>query len=209
MSIDPSGRGKDELAVTIIGVLNGYLFLLKNIGLQGGYIGENLKKIALLAKEYKVNKIVIESNFGDGMFTTLMLPVLNRIHPCEVEEVRHNTQKERRIIDTLEPILNQHKLIVGKNVIKEDIEQIKRYPDEYKKEYSLIYQMTHLTKDRGCLGHDDRLDSLAIAAAACLNLLAVDVEKILLEKEEAEFEKYLQEYFGDDTEEAESNWFNL
>lgn len=79
MSIDPSGRGKDELALTITGVLNGQIFLLKNEGLQEGYCEDNLKYISVLAKKYRVNKIVIESNFGDGIFNALLSPVLNRI----------------------------------------------------------------------------------------------------------------------------------
>lgn len=209
MSIDPSGRGKDETTISIVGVLNGYVFILKNTGLQGGYSDNTLKKIALLAKEYKVNKIIIESNFGDGMFNALFTPVLNRVHSCEVEEVKHNIQKEKRIIDTLEPVLNQHRLIFGKNIIKEDIESIKIYPDEYKKDYSLIYQMTHLTKDKGCLGHDDRLDSLAIAVAACLELLSVDAEKMIREREEEEYDKYIAEYYGFNDADENSNWFNL
>lgn len=209
MSIDPSGRGQDELAISIVGVLNGYLFVLKNKGFQGGYIEENLKKISALAKEYNVNKIIIEKNFGDGMFTALLTPILNKIYSCEIEEVNHSTQKEKRIIDTLEPVSNQHKLIFGKNIIKEDIESLKIYPDERKKDYSLIYQMTRLTKVKKCLSHDDRLDSLAIAVAECLNLLSVDAERMILEREEEEFEKYLEEYYGLNDVENENNWFNL
>lgn len=64
LTIDPSGRGQDELAYTLIGALNSYLFLLKQGGLQGGYIEENLYFLANLAKEQRVNKIKIESNFG-------------------------------------------------------------------------------------------------------------------------------------------------
>lgn len=208
MSIDPSGRGKDELAISIVGVLNGQIFLLKNEGLQEGYSEENLKYISSLARKYKVNKIVIESNFGDGMFTTLLSPILNKIYPCELEEVRHNTQKERRIIDTLEPIINQHKLIVNKSVVLEDEKSIKKYPEEHQKEYSLFYQMTHLTKDRNCLGHDDRLDSLSIAVASCLELLSVDVDKMILERQEEEFDRYLEEYFGF-SDKPETSWFSL
>lgn len=208
MSIDPSGRGKDETAITILGVLNGQLFLLKNIGLQNGYCDENLKLIAGLARQYKVNKIVVESNFGDGMFTTLLSPVLNKIYPVEIEEIRHNTQKERRIIDTLEPVLNQHKLIVDKKVIEDDAKQIKIYPEENQKEYSLFYQLTHLTKDRNCLSHDDKLDSLAIATAACLELLAVDVDKMILQREEEEYQRYMNEIYGFD-DVSEENWFDL
>ena len=208
MSIDPSGRGKDELAVSIVGVLNGQLFLLKNKGFQGGYSEKNLKDISSLARQYKVNKVVIESNFGDGMFTTLLTPVLSKVYKCEIEEIRHNTQKEKRIIDTIEPVLNQHKLIVSKQVIKEDAESLKIYPEENQKEYSLFYQMTHLTKDRNCLSHDDRLDSLAIAIAACLELLAIDIEKAIYDREQEEFDKYMEEYFGY-SEGGNDSWFDL
>ena len=143
----------------------------------------------------------------DGMFTSLLTPIMNKIYPCTIEEVRNNIQKEKRIIDTLEPVLNQHKLIVGKEVIREDIESLKNYPDEVRKEYSLIYQMTHLTKDKGCLAHDDRLDCLAIAVKACLEMLMVDVDKIIAEQEEAEWERELAEYYGFDI--STSNWFEL
>ena len=96
-----------------------------------------------------------------GMFTALFLPILKKVgYQCEVEEIRHNTQKEKRIIDTLEPVMNQHRLIVDKSVIKEDAESIKIYPLEHQQRYSLFYQMTRITKDRGCLSHDDRLDCL-------------------------------------------------
>lgn len=208
MAIDPSGRGKDELAISIVGVLNGQLFLLKNKGLQGGYSKENLEKISIYAQQFKVNKIVIESNFGDGMFTTLLSPVISKYYPCEIEEVRHNIQKERRIIDTLEPVLNQHRLIVNKSVVVDDIEQVKQYPDEIAREYSLFYQMTHLTKDRGCLGHDDKLDSLAIAVASCLELLIVDVDKMVKQREEEEYERYMSEIYGDNYDDVEESWFS-
>lgn len=208
MAIDPSGRGKDELAVTIVGVLNGQIFLLKNIGLQDGYSGNNLKQIAGLAREYKINKCIIESNFGDGMFTALLTPVMSKVYPCEIEEVRHNTQKERRIIDTLEPIINQHKLVVHKSVITEDHKSIQKYPEEIQKEYSLFYQMTHLTKDRNCLGHDDKLDSLAIAVAACLDFMAVDVDKLILQREEEEYENLMNELYGEYDNTA-VGWFDL
>ena len=55
--------------------------------------------------------MTIESNFGDGMATALK-PIMAKIHPCEIEEVRHNIQKEKRIIDTLEPIMNTHRLVI-------------------------------------------------------------------------------------------------
>ena len=45
----------------------------------------------------------------------------------DIEEVRANVRKEDRIIDSLEPILNQHRLVVDKKVIEWDY---KSNPDE-------------------------------------------------------------------------------
>lgn len=212
MSIDPSGRGKDELAYSIVAVLNGYLFLLKQKGLQGGYCEDNLKELAKLAKEYKVNKVKIESNFGDGMFTTLLSPILRKLYPCSMEEIRHNTQKEKRIIDTLEPVLNQHRMIVDKQVIKDDADSIKIYPLEQQQQYSLFYQMTRITKDRNSLNHDDRLDCLAIAVADCLDMLQIDpdveLQRRLDEEIDAELERF-ESMFGIKDKSDEIGWFDI
>ena len=208
MAIDPSGRGKDELAVTIIGILNGQVYLLKNEGLMEGYSDVNLKYLAGLAKEYGVNRIIIESNFGDGMFQALFTPVLNKIYNCSIEEVRSNIRKEQRIIDTLEPVMNRHKLIVDRGVIEYDIKSIKKYPEEIQKEYSLFYQLTHITREKGALSHDDRLDSLAIATAAALDMLMVDADKMIKQREEEEYEKYINEFYGF-SEDINQGWFDL
>lgn len=209
MTIDPSGRGKDELAFDIGGVLNAQIFLLKQGGLQGGYCEENLYKLANMAKEYKVNKITIESNFGDGMFTTLFMPILKKVnYQCAVEEVRHNTQKERRIIDTLEPVMNQHRLIVCKSVIKEDRESISTYPLEKQQQYSLFYQMTRITKDRGCLSHDDRIDCLAMLVADCLDFLIVDVDEEIRRRIDEELDAEIERIYGFSDKE-EIGWFDI
>ena len=209
MTIDPSGRGKDELAYTVGGVLNSYIFLLDQDGLQGGYTEENLYALAKKAEEYKVNRIKIESNFGDGMFTALFLPILKKVgYQCEVEEVRHNTQKERRIIDTLEPVMNQHRLVVDKKVIENDAESIKKYPLEKQQQYSLFYQLTRITKDRGSLNHDDKLDCLAMMVADCLEMMSTDADEQIQQRLDDEYEKYIEYVFGVDGYEEDS-WFNL
>lgn len=210
ITIDPSGRGSDELAYTLGGVLNSYIYLLKQGGKQGGYSEENLYFLANLAKEYKVNKIKIESNFGDGMFTALFLPILKKVgYQCSVEEIRHNTQKEKRIIDTLEPVMNQHKLIIDKAAIKDDMESIKKYPLEKQQQYSLFYQMTRITKDRGCLNHDDRLDCLSMMVADCLEMMSVDADTQIQQRLDDEYEKYIEYVFGDIDSKQEDSWFNI
>lgn len=156
MSIDPAGRGKDKTAYCVLKMLHGVLYLTAIGGLDGGYSEETLRKLAGIAKSHKVNEIVIESNFGDGMATQLLKPILAEIHPCNVEEVRHSIQKEKRIIDTLEPIMNNHKLVVDESIIKDDF--------KFEPDHQLFRQMTRITRDKGALRHDDQIDALAIAA---------------------------------------------
>ena len=128
MSIDPSGRGKDETGYAVVKMLNGYLYVRRCGGVAGGYSEEALQKLCMIAKEEQVNEIIVESNFGDGMFNQLITPVLSKIHPVTLSEVRHNTQKEKRIIDVLEPVMNQHKLVIDKKVIKQDYESTQHLP---------------------------------------------------------------------------------
>ena len=101
MSIDPAGRGEDKTAYAVLKMLHGVLYLTDVGALEGGYSDSTLEELSSIAKRNKVNYVVIESNFGDGMATALLKPVMAKIHPCEIEEVRHNIQKEKRIIDTL------------------------------------------------------------------------------------------------------------
>lgn len=159
LSIDPSGRGKDETGIAVVNHLHGKIFVPYIGGISGGY-DESLLKIAELAKEYKVNKVVVESNFGDGMYSKLLTPVLNAIYPCSIEEIRNNIQKERRIIDTLEPLMNQHRLVFDYSTIKKDVSS--SLSDTQKTYYSAVFQMTHINYERGSLIHDDRLDALCI-----------------------------------------------
>ena len=163
MSVDPSGRGSDELGYAVVAYLNGNLFLLASGGLRGGYSETNLKKLAVIAKEFKVKQILVESNLGLGMFSELLKRYLGTIYPCSVEEVRHTKQKEVRIIDTLEPVLNQHRLMVDIDVITQDLATTECYPTETRSQYQLFFQLTRITKEKNSLRHDDRLDALAMA----------------------------------------------
>jgi hypothetical protein len=176
MSIDPSGRGKDETGYAVVKMLNGYQFVRRCGGVAGGYTEEALTELAKIARDEGVNEIVTESNFGDGMFNQLFTPILNKIYPCTLSEVRHNKQKEQRIIDVLEPVLNQHRLVVDKKVIKNDYDSCQHLPPEQALRYQLMYQLTRITRDRGALVNDDRLDALAMAVQYWVDAMAQDVE---------------------------------
>jgi hypothetical protein len=185
MSIDPSGRGKDETGYAVVKMLNGYLYVRRCGGVTGGYSEEALKELSMIAKEEKVNEIIIESNFGDGMFNQLLVPIISKIHPVTMSEVRHNTQKEKRIIDVLEPVMNQHKLIMDKKLIKNDYQSTQHLPPEQSLRYQLMYQMTRLSADRGSLSNDDRLDALAMAVQYWVDAMSQDVDqRIAVRREE-------------------------
>ena len=190
MSIDPSGRGKDETGYAVVKALAGNLFLTEAGGISGGYEQETLEALAYAAKRNQVKYIIIEANFGDGMFTQLLKPILGRIYPCTVEEVRHSTQKEARIIDTLEPVMTGHRLIVDQKVIQKDFDTAKDV------KYSLMYQMTRITRDRGAIIHDDRLDALAIAVAYWVETMGRDNNKAADDIKSAAIDRELKRFMG-------------
>ena len=194
--IDPSGRGQDETAYAVVKMLNGYLYVSECAGISGGYSLPTLEALANVGKTHKVNMILIESNFGDGMFTELLKPVLKRIYPCTTEEVRHSKQKELRIIDTLEPVMNQHKLIFDPKVIQHDFDSVQHHPPEKAQRYMLTYQMTRITKDRGALAHDDRIDALAMGVAYWVEQMAADVDMEMQERKEALLDEELDKFIN-------------
>lgn len=64
MSVDPSGGGKDETSYAVVKMLNGYLYVSKWGGLQGGYSEAVLEELATIALTQGVTRMVIEDNFG-------------------------------------------------------------------------------------------------------------------------------------------------
>lgn len=189
MAVDPSGSGSDETAWAVVASFKGLLYCLGSGGFTEGHAPDTLESLALIAKKFGVHRIRIEKNFGDGMFTTLMRPYLTKHHPCEIVEERSVGQKERRMCDTLEPIIQSHRLVILEEVVKRDY----KAPAEYQ----LLYQMTRLTREKGALRHDDRIEALSMAVADHVEYLAQDVsqteEDILKAAQMKMMEDYLKE----------------
>jgi hypothetical protein len=61
LAIDPSGRGRDETGYAVVKQLNGYLYLTAAGGLRDGYSEATLETLAGIARDHKVNWIVIEN----------------------------------------------------------------------------------------------------------------------------------------------------
>lgn len=196
MAIDPSGRGSDETAYSIVKMLNGFLYVVDCGGVEGGYSDTTLQHLTDLAKIHQVNTVLIESNFGDGMFTELLKPYMLKTYPVTLEEVRHNTQKEHRIIDTLEPVMNQHRLVIDPKVVQKDYDSVQNMPPEKGIKYMLTYQMTRITKQRGALAHDDRLDVLAMAVQYWTEQMAADADTEIRTRKEELLDNELEKFMG-------------
>lgn len=189
MFVDPSGRGKDRTGYAVVNHLKGQLFVRRWGSLDGGYDDKTLETLAHIARTEGVHEIVAESNFGDGMYSKLFKPVLQRIYPCKIEEQRATSQKEMRIIDTLEPLMNQHRLIVDPQIIRVDLKD--------PKDHSCIYQMTRVCRQVNALSHDDALDALAGACAYWTERLRETTHTVEEDHERemlnAELDKWLEE----------------
>lgn len=197
MAIDPAGRGKDETSYACIRTLHSQIFLVEagGFGPRAGYQEEVLLGLAQAAKRNSVNTVVVEANFGDGMFQELLKPYLRRLHPCGTEEVKHfSMRKELRICDTLEPVMNQHRLVIDPKVIKMDRAVGDGLTEDQKLRYQLFYQLSRMTREKGALLHDDRLDALAIAIAWVADAMALDVEEEVEVRKQQRIEEELQKF---------------
>ena len=187
--VDPSGRGADETAWAIVAALNGLMYVLH----VGGFTGdptEAMTQIALDAKKYDVNYIEVEPNYGQGMWIAAFQPILSDIWPggCTVEESEWaKGQKELRIIDTLEPVMTQHRLVIDETLARRE----SRAEDH---RYSLLYQLTHVTRDRGALRHDDRLDALAGAVAYYQRSMSQSVDEAAQAVLDARMEEEIEDF---------------
>jgi len=195
MAIDPSGRGGDETTWAIVSILNGRLFLLDAGGDRRGYEEAVLEHLALKAKEYNVKEVIIEPNFGDGMFNKLLEPIMARIYPCKISDSeRSKGQKERRIVDTLEPVMNQHRLVVDRSLIERDYKSTELYIPEHQNRYRLFYQLTRITRDRGSLIKDDRIDALSLAVHYWTKAMARDTDKAAEQTRQKQLDAMLKDF---------------
>ena len=185
-SVDPSGRGSDETAACYISQRNGFLYLHEVYATKDGYSDNTLLSILRRCKKYGVTKLLVETNFGDGLVGELFKKHLQQTKQAiDVEEVRANVRKEDRIIDALEPVLNQHRLIVDRSVIDWDFKSNPDAPPEERLLYMLFYQMSRMCREKGAVKHDDRVDCLAQGVKYFTDAMAISAnEQMTLQKRE-------------------------
>ncbi|RVP50003.1 phage terminase large subunit [Sinorhizobium medicae] len=212
MYVDPSGRGKDETSWAVVKMLHGVLYLTAVGASRGhGYADEVLDKILSTAKEQGVNTVLVEPNMGDGMFAQLLRARAMLKYPVTIEDADWaKSQKEARIIDTLEPIMNQHRFVVCSSVIDWDYDSTASYPSDEINKFRLFYQMTRITRQRGALAHDDRLDAVAGCVSYWLDQMSrnttVAVQQRKDELIDAELARFMEVALGSSFQSA-PRWF--
>jgi len=197
-SIDPSGRGTDETTAAYISQRNGFLYLHEMRAYRDGYSDKTLLDILKGCKKYEVSKLVIETNFGDGIVSELFRKHLQQTNQrIDVEEVRATVRKEDRIIDSLEPVLNQHRLIIDRSVVEWDF---KSNPDEAPEKrlmYMLFYQMSRMCREKGAVKHDDRIDCLAQGVQYFTDALGISAQEAIKERKRLEWNAMIEEMLDD------------
>lgn len=197
-SVDPSGRGTDETAAAYISQRNGFLYLHEMRSYRDGYSDSTLLDILKGCKKFGVTKLLIETNFGDGIVAELFKKHLQQTKQAiDVEEVRANVRKEDRIIDALEPVMNQHRLVVDRSVIEWDFNSNKDLPPEERLLYMLFYQMSRMCREKGAVKHDDRLDCLAQGVKYFTEAMAISAyETVKLQRQE-DWQDQLESWMDD------------
>ena len=197
-SVDPSGRGSDETAAAYISQRNGFLYLHDMRAYRDGYSDNTLLDILKGCKKYGVTKLLIETNFGDGIVSELFKKhMMQTKQGIDIEEVRANVRKEDRIIDSLEPVLNQHRLVIDRSVIEWDFKSNPQAAPEERLLYMLFYQMSRMCREKGAIRHDDRIDALAQGVQYYTDAMGISALEAIKDRKRNEWNSMLEEFFDD------------
>ena len=194
-AVDPSGRGKDETVSIILSQINGFIYIRDIYATQDGYSDATLREILRRSKQFGSKTCLIESNFGDGAIMELL-----KKHAIEMkvgmnfEETRATTRKEDRIIDTLEPVLNQHRLVIDQRLITWDYQSNNDMAPEERLPRMLMYQLTRMCREKGAVKHDDRVDALALGVKYFQDVLAISSREALIMEKRQEWDKMINTF---------------
>jgi hypothetical protein len=199
-AVDPSGRGKDETVSIILSQINGFIYIRDIYATQDGYSDATLREILRRSRQFNSKTCLIESNFGDGAIMELL-----KKHAVEMkvgmnfEETRATTRKEDRIIDTLEPVLNQHRLIIDQRLITWDYQSNNDMAPEERLPRMLMYQLTRMCREKGAVKHDDRVDALALGVKYFQDVLAISSKEALIMEKRQEWNNMITMFMDQPT----------
>lgn len=198
MYVDPAGGGQngDETAYAVTKFLASKVYLVAVGGVQGGYATPQLEQLTAIAEKWKPDQIDIEENYGKGALSNTWQPMLFKKHKCAVEDVWETGQKELRIIDTLEPVINNGRFVIEEDLIDQDWRSIQKYDAASRSTFSFFWQLSRITRDKGSLHHDDRLDAVAGSVRHWTDLLVMDEKKLVAKAKNDAYKQMVKNPLG-------------
>jgi hypothetical protein len=196
--VDPSGRGKDETAACILGQRHGFIYVPEMYATRDGYSDKTLLDILRMCKRYKATKLLIETNFGDGTVSELFRKHIQQLKiGIDIEETRASVRKEDRIIDALEPVMNQHRLVFDQKVVEWDYSSNQEYPAEERVLYMLFYQMSRMCREKGAVRQDDRLDCLAQGVKYFTDAMGISAHEAVKTRRQEDWQDMMESWLDD------------
>lgn len=184
VAVDTCGRGLDELAAIVLATGGGRAFILDSFYAKQGHDEAAFKGIIDLAQRNKASTVVIERNYGGGLYTELMIKYINE-YAAEigVADVMNKGKKSMRIIQTVEPFLTSGKLVA-------DLEWFRKETNN--PQFNLWQQAAMISMEDIFCRHDDRIDALATGLAYLHGLLGISEQQANKEYKEKLFEHELE-----------------
>jgi putative DNA maturase B len=199
-AIDPAGQGGDETVLMAGCSVGRTIHILDMDAFRGGLGPDTADRILHFFRRNKVEFVYVEKNMGHGLFGLGLRNLLQgtdqeHLASCITEEYSTG-QKEKRIIETLRPLMERHRICIHRRVLDQDMKLLLVYGIQERRVFSLMHQLTNITVDRGSLLHDDRLDALAMLVSRLAPAVMNDPLKQVEEAEEAKVRDWLENPLG-------------
>ena len=184
-AIDPASglAGRDAIGVAILSLLPSGLGVVRHLeGVRGPNKQANMRRCALILKEFKATHLVIEETVEGFFGETLENELILHGYPMTTEKVTSGGQKKgQRIIEALAPPMGAGRLVLLESVAFTD------HGGDF------VNQLTKVSYD-GRTGaakdHDDIVDALAHAVAKCKGSLISDRSELMSDFAAAKLEAY-------------------
>ena len=96
----------------------------------------------------------------------------------------------------LKPVMNSHRLVIDRDLVQRDYDSTSSYASDDASKFQLMYQLTRITRDKGALAQDDRLDALAMGVAYFAAAMATDVDKAVARNRDRVRDAELRRFMG-------------
>jgi hypothetical protein len=196
--LDPAGGGTDESVCIATASIGPYIHVIGMHCYHGGQTEENVTETVKWLALMGVNDVTIEDNMGHGAVTNMYRGEIKRQGlVIGAEGIYSSGQKEVRILNRLNPIMQRHRVVLHWSVLEEDL-RLCRAMANGGREYSLFYQMQNLTTQKDSIPHDDRIETLSAAVFLHAAVLAQDEGQEAEKRRQAVSREFLNNPMGYD-----------